>query len=129
MALNRIQPVWRVAAVASRPAQLSRSLTTSPARQADTSTVADAEAIKYDSKVQPAEESANMMVAKDEQPPSTVDTYHPRNQPKYNTRVDHGTSLFSPVPRRVMDGSEPGPSLPAAVLSGAPIDLQARVVR
>ena len=28
-----------------------------------------------------------------------------------------------------MDGSEPGETLPAAVLSGAPIDLQARTVR
>jgi NADH dehydrogenase (ubiquinone) Fe-S protein 4 len=28
-----------------------------------------------------------------------------------------------------MDGSEPGPTLPAAVLSGAPTDLQARTVR
>lgn len=36
---------------------------------------------------------------------------------------------FSPVPMRVMDGSEPGLDTPAAVLSGAPIDLQARTVR
>ena len=36
---------------------------------------------------------------------------------------------FSPVPKRVMDGSEPGESVVAAVLSGAPIDLQARTVR
>lgn len=36
---------------------------------------------------------------------------------------------FSPVPKRVMDGSEPGPVVPAAVLSGAPTDLQARTVR
>ncbi len=28
-----------------------------------------------------------------------------------------------------MDGSEPGEVLPAAVLSGAPVDLQARTVR
>lgn len=28
-----------------------------------------------------------------------------------------------------MDGSEPGDTLPAAVLSGAPTDLQARTVR
>jgi len=28
-----------------------------------------------------------------------------------------------------MDGSEPGESVPAAVLSGAPVDLQARTVR
>jgi NADH dehydrogenase (ubiquinone) Fe-S protein 4 len=30
---------------------------------------------------------------------------------------------------RVMDGSEPGEITPAAVLSGAPTDLQARTVR
>lgn len=37
--------------------------------------------------------------------------------------------LFSPVPKRVMDGSEEGNFVPAAVLSGAPVDLQARTVR
>ena len=36
---------------------------------------------------------------------------------------------FSPIPMRVMDGSEPGETVPAAVLSGAPIELQARTVR
>lgn len=36
---------------------------------------------------------------------------------------------FSPIPKRVMDGSEPGESVAAAVLSGAPVDLQARTVR
>jgi NADH dehydrogenase (ubiquinone) Fe-S protein 4 len=38
-------------------------------------------------------------------------------------------SNFSPIPKRVMDGSEPGESVAAAVLSGAPVDLQARTVR
>lgn len=38
-------------------------------------------------------------------------------------------SNFSPVPIRVMDGSEPGLDTPAAVLSGAPVELQARTVR
>jgi hypothetical protein len=36
---------------------------------------------------------------------------------------------FSPVPKRVMDGSEAGEVLPAAVLSGAPVELQGRTVR
>lgn len=36
---------------------------------------------------------------------------------------------FSPIPKRVMDGSEPGKVVPAAVLSGAPVDLQARTAR
>lgn len=39
------------------------------------------------------------------------------------------SSQFSLVPKRVMDGSEPGEALPAAVLSGAPVDLQARTAR
>ncbi|KAI9045050.1 ETC complex I subunit [Aspergillus affinis] len=52
-----------------------------------------------------------------------------RHQPDYEATIDHGTSLFSPVPKRVMDGSEPGETVPAAVLSGAPTDLQARTVR
>jgi NADH dehydrogenase (ubiquinone) Fe-S protein 4 len=36
---------------------------------------------------------------------------------------------FSPIPKRVMNGSEEGDVLPAAVLSGAPIELEARTVR
>ncbi|KAL8940389.1 MAG: hypothetical protein Q9211_002301 [Gyalolechia sp. 1 TL-2023] len=36
---------------------------------------------------------------------------------------------FSPIPRRVMDGSEPGDLVSGAVISGAPVDLQARTVR
>ena len=38
-------------------------------------------------------------------------------------------STFSPVPKRVMDGSEPGEVVPGAILSGAPVDLQGRQVR
>jgi hypothetical protein len=37
--------------------------------------------------------------------------------------------LFTPIPKRVMNGSEEGDIVPAAVLSGAPIELQARTVR
>lgn len=36
---------------------------------------------------------------------------------------------FTPVPKRVMDGSEDTDILAAAVLSGAPMELQARTVR
>lgn len=36
---------------------------------------------------------------------------------------------FTPIPKRVMNGSEEGEVLPAAVLSGAPVELQARTVR
>jgi NADH dehydrogenase (ubiquinone) Fe-S protein 4 len=49
--------------------------------------------------------------------------------PDYNVAIDYRTSNFSPIPKRVMDGSEPGESVAAAVLSGAPVDLQARQVR
>ncbi|KAF2873385.1 NADH-ubiquinone oxidoreductase-like protein 21 kDa subunit [Massariosphaeria phaeospora] len=52
-----------------------------------------------------------------------------RHQPDYNVATDYRTSNFSPIPKRVMDGSEPGDSVAAAVLSGAPVDLQARTVR
>ncbi|KAI9797431.1 MAG: NADH:ubiquinone oxidoreductase 21kD subunit [Piccolia ochrophora] len=52
------------------------------------------------------------------------------NQPDYeNAPIDHATSQFSPVPKRVMDGSEEGDVLPAAVLSGAPVELEGRTVR
>jgi NADH dehydrogenase (ubiquinone) Fe-S protein 4 len=64
-----------------------------------------------------------------EQKDSAVPALPPSHKPDYNARIDHATSSFSPVPIRVMDGSEPGDTTPAAVLSGAPIDLQARQVR
>lgn len=51
------------------------------------------------------------------------------NQPDYAAEVDQASSTFTPVPKRVMDGSEEGDVLAAAVLSGAPIELQARTVR
>jgi len=50
------------------------------------------------------------------------------NAPDYSSPIDKATSTFSPVPKQVQDGSEEG-ILPAAVLSGAPIELQARTVR
>nr|POE51789.1 nadh-ubiquinone oxidoreductase 21 kda subunit, mitochondrial [Quercus suber] len=54
---------------------------------------------------------------------------HSRHEPDYSAVTDWRTSNFSPIPMRVMDGSEPGDTTPAAVLSGAPLDLQARTVR
>ncbi|KAH6676372.1 NADH-ubiquinone oxidoreductase 21kDa subunit [Halenospora varia] len=51
------------------------------------------------------------------------------NQPLYAAEVDQASSTFSPIPKRVMNGSEDGDVLPAAVLSGAPIELEARTVR
>ncbi|KAI1499400.1 NADH-ubiquinone oxidoreductase 21kDa subunit [Biscogniauxia marginata] len=53
----------------------------------------------------------------------------PANSPDYGVHIDKATSTFTPIPKRVMDGSEEGEALPAAVLSGAPIELQARTVR
>lgn len=51
-------------------------------------------------------------------------------RPDYNVaEADYRTSSFSPVPMRVQDGSEPMDVAPAAVTSGAPVDLQARTVR
>ncbi|KAK8219340.1 ndufs4 NADH dehydrogenase Fe-S protein subunit [Zalaria obscura] len=53
----------------------------------------------------------------------------PRHQLDYSVAVDYRTSAFSPIPHRVMDGSEPGDTTAAAVVSGAPTELQARTVR
>ena len=75
-----------------------------------------------------AEDKASLAVA-DREPEGSVKTYHPEHQPDYRAHADHGTSLYSPIPRRLQDGSEPGKTVPAAVLSGAPVDLQARTVR
>ena len=73
-------------------------------------------------------DQASMVIA-EEKPERGLERQQPDHQPDYTAEVDHGTSTFSPVPLRVMDGSEPGPTTPAAVLSGAPVDLQARTVR
>jgi NADH dehydrogenase (ubiquinone) Fe-S protein 4 len=78
--------------------------------------------------MQMTEDQASM-VEYDKKPEKSVEEYHPQNQPDYNATIDHGTSTYSPVPKRVMNGSEPGGITPAAVLSGAPVDLQARTVR
>ncbi|KAG8166994.1 hypothetical protein KVR01_002683 [Diaporthe batatas] len=51
------------------------------------------------------------------------------NQPDYAARIDNATSTFTPVPKRVLDGSEETDVLPAAITSGAPMELQARTVR
>lgn len=79
--------------------------------------------------MQATEDQASMVVAERKGGEGGLNTYHPEHQPDYSAVVDHGTSLYSPTPRRVQDGSEPGNVVPAAVLSGAPIDLQARTVR
>lgn len=88
----------------------------------------DPKAIANARSTQPTEDQASL-VEIDHQPESSIETYHPEHQPDYNATIDHGTSTYSPVPKRVMNGSEPTETTPAAVLSGAPIDLQARTVR
>ncbi|KAK3353676.1 ETC complex I subunit conserved region-domain-containing protein [Lasiosphaeria hispida] len=50
-----------------------------------------------------------------------------RDTPDYRVPVDKATSTFTPVPKNVQNGSEG--ILPAAMLSGAPVELQARTVR
>ncbi|OAA33633.1 NADH dehydrogenase ubiquinone Fe-S protein 4, mitochondrial [Moelleriella libera RCEF 2490] len=61
--------------------------------------------------------------------PVSIDTPAEKlpSQPDYTLPADKATSTFTPVPSRVQDGSES--VLPAAVLSGAPAELQARTVR
>ncbi|APA13305.1 hypothetical protein SS1G_13868 [Sclerotinia sclerotiorum 1980 UF-70] len=61
--------------------------------------------------------------------PQSKDKLVKHNQPHYGAEVDQAASLFTPIPKRVMNGSEDGDVLPAAVLSGAPVELQARTVR
>lgn len=51
---------------------------------------------------------------------------HPNDFP---SGPDMSSRTFTPVPKRVQDGSEESDIIPAAVVSGAPIELQARQVR
>ncbi|CAM1511055.1 Fc.00g085680.m01.CDS01 [Cosmosporella sp. VM-42] len=50
-----------------------------------------------------------------------------QNAPDYDIQADKATSTFTPVPKKIQDGSEE--ILPASVISGAPMELQARTVR
>ncbi|KAF4125379.1 NADH dehydrogenase (ubiquinone) Fe-S protein 4 [Geosmithia morbida] len=49
------------------------------------------------------------------------------SQPDYSIAPDKATSTYTPVPKRIQDGTED--VVPAAVTSGAPLELQARTVR
>ncbi|KAI5457165.1 ETC complex I subunit conserved region-domain-containing protein [Mariannaea sp. PMI_226] len=49
------------------------------------------------------------------------------NEPDYKIHADKATSTYTPVPKSVQNGSEE--ILPAATISGAPMELQARTVR
>lgn len=105
----------------------SRCLSTSPARRLGEP---DPKAIPDVAAMQSTEDQATLVeVAHKPEPEQGVGKYHQEHQPDYTATVDHGTSTYSPVPKRVLNGSEPGGMTPAAVLSGAPVDLQARTVR
>ncbi|PHH63730.1 hypothetical protein CDD81_5495 [Ophiocordyceps australis] len=72
----------------------------------------------------PAFQRCQSAVAKSSSPvPAAPST----NQPDYDIPADKATSTFTPVPKRIQEGTED--ILPAAVVSGAPMELQARTVR
>ncbi|TPX15034.1 uncharacterized protein E0L32_004864 [Thyridium curvatum] len=64
-----------------------------------------------------------------EKPTPSTPAVREENQPDYGAHFDKATSTFTPVPKRLLDGSEDTDVLPAAVLSGAPMELQGRTVR
>lgn len=51
------------------------------------------------------------------------------NQPLYSAEVDQASSRFSPIPTRYPNINHKGDIIPAAVVSGAPVEIQARTVR
>ncbi|KAJ2898228.1 hypothetical protein MKZ38_004054 [Zalerion maritima] len=53
----------------------------------------------------------------------------PASQPDYRAPVDKATSTFTPVPKHVQDGSADADHLPGGLISGTPMELQARTVR
>ncbi|KAK0637113.1 ETC complex I subunit conserved region-domain-containing protein [Bombardia bombarda] len=80
---------------------------------------------RFESTTTSAASTSSVIAKKDDSPPlATPD----RNAPEYNVPIDKATSTWTPVPKHVQDGSEES-ILPAAVLSGAPMELQARTVR
>lgn len=124
--MMRSQSTIRIAQTVRSAIRPSRCLTTTTPRklgEPDPRDIPAAEAM------QSTEDQASMIVAERKETGGSLDTFHPKNQPDYNAHVDYATGQYSPVPRRVQDGSEPGLTLSAAVLSGAPVDLQARTVR
>lgn len=47
----------------------------------------------------------------------------------YHYVLTNLTRTFSPVPKRIQSGTEQSETIPAAIVSGAPIELQGRQVR
>ncbi|CCU75880.1 NADH dehydrogenase iron-sulfur protein 4,mitochondrial precursor [Blumeria hordei DH14] len=58
-----------------------------------------------------------------------LDVEDKQNQHGFTSESDQAFSLFSPIPKQLMDGSQQDGKVPAALISGAPTELQARSVR
>ncbi|RMZ90693.1 hypothetical protein DV736_g2062, partial [Chaetothyriales sp. CBS 134916] len=121
MALLRTQRALQLSILFVKPHYSIRSISASSHSRAesDPAAIPNAETT----------EDQSLIVVREQRANKSIEARRAKHQPDYNAHIDHGTSQFSPVPIRVMDGSEPGDITPAAVLSGAPIDLQARTVR
>ncbi|KAI3531255.1 hypothetical protein CSPX01_14309 [Colletotrichum filicis] len=63
------------------------------------------------------------------QQPAAVAPSTEQNEPDYSIAADKATSTFTPTPKKLQNGSEDVPFIQAAVISGAPMELQARTVR
>ncbi|CRG90596.1 NADH dehydrogenase (ubiquinone) Fe-S protein 4 [Talaromyces islandicus] len=118
-------PIVRVQGIAQGLSCLRVARTAGPIGARFVSNAPGSAPVKTDPSEAPTTPSKGSSLVRQESPGEAM----ARHQPDYNATIDHGTSTFSPVPKRVMDGSEPGDVVAAAVLSGAPTDLQARTVR
>ena len=125
MSFLRSQSSLRLSRACTQIPRSSRWLSSTPQRRLGEP---DPKAIPDVKAMQMTEDQASM-VEVGRSPEGAVEQFHPSHQPDYTATIDHGTSKYSPVPKRVMNGSEPTEITPAAVLSGAPVDLQARTVR
>ncbi|KAK8080079.1 hypothetical protein PG997_007897 [Apiospora hydei] len=110
-------------------AKMLRTAATSSSRPAMASMAATQQRrFKSDNVVEVNKELAHAMPSGGES--SVPDIQRPNEKgPDYGAHIDKATSMFTPVPKQVQDGSEDVNVLPAAVLSGAPMELQARTVR
>ncbi|KAK8090632.1 hypothetical protein PG994_000137 [Apiospora phragmitis] len=109
-------------------AKLLRTATSSSARPAMATATQQQRRFKSDTVVAANKEFANAMPSGNAS--SVPEVRRPNdNGPDYGAHIDKATSMFTPVPKQVQDGSEDVNVLPAAVLSGAPMELQARTVR
>ncbi|KHJ34626.1 putative nadh-ubiquinone oxidoreductase 21kda subunit [Erysiphe necator] len=52
-----------------------------------------------------------------------------KGQPLYSAEVDQASSPFSPIPKRPNGINQQGDIIPAAVVSGVPVEIQSRTVR